>query len=231
MNAVADTLRSRGSAIVRQALDPEQLPPVLATARGYFAELIRSGEPRSRYGGVTLQKVMAAGHPQIQLMLELIAASPIRAAVEAFYGDRVVVPLHHVLLRYYHPADDRYAHVTPFHQDIALIDRRAAVTSWFPLNPCGASTPGLEIVDAKLEEIAAVDENGIDPAWVTSRYGESLMHPLFEPGDAALFLQTTLHRTHVTPEMTGERYSIECRYIPRASLAPGETPPDFHELG
>jgi hypothetical protein len=230
MNAVADVLRNRGAAIVRQAISPEQLRPVFETAREYFTELIRSGEPRTRYGGVTIQKIMTAGYPQIELMLDLIAGSPILTAIEAYYEDQVVVPLHHMLLRYYHPTIGEYGHISPFHQDITGVDRRAAVTSWFPLNPCGTNAPGLEIVDAKVAEIACGDDMKIDPTFVISRYGAHLLHPPFEPGDAALFTQTTVHRTYVTPEMTGARYSIECRYIPKALLMVTEAAPVFHRL-
>jgi hypothetical protein len=47
----------------------------------------------------------------------------------------------------------------------------------------------------------------------------------------ALFLNTTLDRTYLTPEMTGARFSVECRYIPKTQLMPDEAARDFYPLG
>ena len=39
--------------------------------------------------------------------------------------------------------------------------------------------------------------------------GLALVHPEFAPGDALIFDQNLVHRTHLTPGMTHPRYALE----------------------
>jgi hypothetical protein len=236
-SAIAERLGLRGAAIVPAAIDTAGLGAVAASAKNYFAAQIAAGAPRTRYGGATIQKLIEAGYDGVLGILDIIAHSAIRRAVEAFYGEPVVMPLYHALFRYYYPEGREYQRTNPFHQDLAGVDPRAAVTSWIPLDPCGVVAPGLEIVEAPLDALIPVDTEGADkdfgvgPDRVLPQYGDRLLHPEYAVGDAALFRNTTLHRTYLTPVMTEPRLSFDCRYIPRSRLAPGEVPPVFHPLG
>jgi hypothetical protein len=230
-------LRLRGAAIVPGAIDAPALGAIAASAKNYFAAQIAAGAPRTRYGGAAMTKLLEAGYDGVLGILDIIANSAIRRAVEAFYGEPVVMPLYHALFRYYYPEGSEYRRTSPFHQDLAGVDPRAAVTSWIPLDPCGVVAPGLEIVEASLEALIPVDTEGADkdfgvgPDRVLPQYGDRLLHPAYAVGDAALFRNTTLHRTYITPAMTEPRLNFDCRYIPRSRLAPGEVPPVFHPLG
>jgi hypothetical protein len=86
------------------------------------------------------------------------------------------------------------------------------ITCWIPLTPCGIDAPGLEL-------IATGTEGLLIPAQLTDRCIrerfalEDFRRPAMQPGDILLFRGGVLHRTHVTPEMTRDRTSIELRFF------------------
>ena len=77
-------------------------------------------------------------------------------------------------------------------------------------------TPGLELVTRRLDTLLPVAEL-VD---VSKRFApKEFWRPALESGDALVFSGDILHRTHVTPEMTDDRTSIELRFF-----AAGEVP-------
>ena len=80
------------------------------------------------------------------------------------------------------------------------------------------SDTALPITDAPATNHARTE---IDAAVVERHYGDRLWHPEFNAGDAMLFDSKCIHRTHVTPAMSGVRYSVELRFV-ATSLAPPE---------
>ena len=56
------------------------------------------------------------------------------------------------------------------------------------------------------------------------------IRPLFKPGDAVLFLNTTPHRSYVAPGMTRPRYSFEVRYMPESAIASTEDPANLVDV-
>ena len=87
------------------------------------------------------------------------------------------------------------------------------LTCWLPLNPCGADSPGLEFIrrrqDTLLHFTEIIDNN------LRQRFepGE-FWAPALELGDVLVFLNGTLHRTHLQPTMEHDRLSIEYRLFP-----------------
>jgi hypothetical protein len=111
----------------------------------------------------------------------------------------------------------------PFHQDTRIVGA-PLINVWIPLSACGVEIPGLEVVALPLSDLIEtinVGENlyasiGVEIAVdnVLAKFGgNSLWHPAFEAGDALFFQGTTIHRTHVTPEMRRERVSIDMRLV------------------
>lgn len=104
---------------------------------------------------------------------------------------------------------------TEWHQDGAFLgaDTRT-LNAWVALTPCGLDAPSVDVVPHAFEGIV---ETGTDDAlfdWSVSssqvrRASRAPVRPVFEPGDALLFNQLTLHRTGVDPAMTHDRYAIE----------------------
>jgi hypothetical protein len=87
------------------------------------------------------------------------------------------------------------------------------ITCWIAIDPSGFDAPGLELVTARLERLFAPSE--LRPESVEARFtSEKLWRPILQPGDALLFRGDILHRTHVVPEMTKDRTSIELRFFP-----------------
>jgi hypothetical protein len=62
---------------------------------------------------------------------------------------------------------------------------------------------------------------GTDPgvlAEMHDRFGDRIRTPAFEPGDAMMISNWTLHFTHTTPQMTKSRENLELRFSSSASL-------------
>ena len=111
----------------------------------------------------------------------------------------------------------------PFHQDQTILKTRL-LNIWIPLVSCGVTAPGLEAVVAPGDELLAVagrpdhdipvERAKIAEDVVLKTFGrDALWHPSFNPGDAFVFAGTTVHRTHVTPQMAKPRLSIELRLV------------------
>ena len=97
----------------------------------------------------------------------------------------------------------------------ALLDM---VTCWISLTPCGRDAPGLEMIARTLNELVPMDD--LRDAELRCRFPEiALERPLLDPGDALLFPGGTIHRTHVTSHMPGDRTSVELRFF-RADAIP-----------
>jgi ectoine hydroxylase-related dioxygenase (phytanoyl-CoA dioxygenase family) len=88
------------------------------------------------------------------------------------------------------------------------------VTCWIPLDPCGVDAPGLEFVTERLDELLHYTELADEK--LKRRFApEKFTAPPLEPGDGLIFLNGTLHRTHVAPRMSRNRRSVEYRFRPR----------------
>lgn len=122
-----------------------------------------------------------------------------------------------------HAPDPRYQPHS-WHQDGALgvrfppepgtpIPIAALVTCWFPLTPCGLDRPGLEFV--RRPQPALLHFTELDDALLRRRFApHEFWVPALEPGDALVFLNTTLHRTWAHPGMPHNRLSVEYRIFP-----------------
>jgi hypothetical protein len=120
-----------------------------------------------------------------------------------------------------HPLQD-------WHQDGALGVRFPAqpgpalpmtrlLTCWIPLEACGVESPGLEFVRRPQPSLLHFTE--LDDASLRRRFPpHQFWSPALEPGDALVFLNSVLHRTHATPAMPLSRTSIEYRIFPLDSI-------------
>ena len=91
------------------------------------------------------------------------------------------------------------------------------VTCWIPLDSCGHDAPGLELITDRLG--ALLSPRQLQTEFLQSRFTpKKFWQPSLGPGDALLFRGDILHRTHVMPEMTNDRTSIELRFFSAASI-------------
>lgn len=86
------------------------------------------------------------------------------------------------------------------------------VTCWIPLQACGVERPGLEVVRRPVAEL--LHYTLLPDEALRQRFrAEDFWAPELASGDGLVFLRGTLHRTHVLPEMTADRTSIEYRFF------------------
>ena len=115
-------------------------------------------------------------------------------------------------------------HLQDWHQDGALgaqfppspgqaIPATNLATCWIPLNACGTDSPGLEFI--RQPQPALLHFTELHDAALRRRFAPAAFWaPALDLGDGLLFRSDVLHRTHVTPEMPGNRISVEYRIFP-----------------
>ena len=119
-------------------------------------------------------------------------------------------------------------HPNSWHQDgglgISFLPRAESaspmtrlLTCWLPLDPCTGDRPALEFVRRRLDRLLHYTE--LDDAILRRRFAPGeFCAPELGPGDGLLFLNGTVHRTYVQPEMSKDRLSVEYRFFPGYSL-------------
>ena len=87
------------------------------------------------------------------------------------------------------------------------------VTCWLPLESCGRDRPGLEFVRRRLDALLHYTE--LNDASLRQRFpAADFWRPVLKPGDGLVFLNGSLHRTHVNADMPRDRLSVEYRFFP-----------------
>lgn len=158
-------------------------------------------------------------------VLAIVAAAPVRTALEAALGPSPWCNLSQSWLRHGRPPHSWHQDGALRHDFMAHWGRRGPAdallemrTLWIALTPgCGRDAPGLQWVDATIDELLLPTE--LTPDAVAARFGPArLRHAELEPGDALLFDGHLLHRTHLTPAMSAARLSLELRFFRAAAL-------------
>jgi hypothetical protein len=123
------------------------------------------------------------------------------------------------------PGVERRHHFQGWHQDGALGARfapdpgavspmTALLTCWIPLDACGVDSPGLEFIRRPQSGLLHFTE--LDDSALRQRFSpEYFWVPELELGDALIFLNSVLHRTHAHAGMGHDRMSLEFRVFPR----------------
>ena len=219
----ARQLRERGHVLVRGAFPADTINVICREVARFFSDFEArmaaaqvSEVDRGLYetfGNLTFDRMVESGFGGVAALFPAIRASKLAPVIAAHFGEAIHVPRNHVLGRYYQPP---YGNVVPYHQDVTVIDPRASVTTWIPLNECGAAAPGLELANALITAPLPITPGDYT---ITADVIEwDSIRPVFKPGDAVLFLNTTPHRSYVTPDMTRPRYSFEVRYMPASAI-------------
>lgn len=139
------------------------------------------------------------------------------AMMTEHFGDRPFFSLQKSTLRR-SPAEWR---MVAWHQDGSFLDDDVRTMNiWVALTACGGDlpTPGLEVVPRRMAEILPVDgvmsPHSIDYDLVGEIAAETpTITPAFAPGDALVFDEHFLHRTHLPEDMTHPRYALECWFF------------------
>jgi hypothetical protein len=121
--------------------------------------------------------------------------------------------------------------VSFWHQDGAFLEKVRALNVWLSLSHCGDVAPGLDVVPTRIDHVLPTGGKGAFFDWSVSQAaaegaaGEiGISRPIFEPGDALLFDELSLHATASSPEMPDTRYAVECWFF-GPSAFPADYPP------
>src|SRR5262249_2783011 len=128
----------------------------------------------------------------------------------------------------------------PPHIDACFHPLQFTVNLWTPFVACGVDAPALGVACVTIPEVMEYagfrpsggarerDDNfaDFDPAmyemWMKdatrverfyAAFGERVWRPQYNPGDAMMMSNWTLHFTHATPDMRGRRGNVELRFI------------------
>ena len=122
------------------------------------------------------------------------------------------------------PAEDR---IVAWHQDGSFLNSDVRTMNvWIALSKCGGDypSPALEVAPFRIPEVLPT-EGLFSPNALSFDLVEEItteiptVVPAFDPGDAILFDELFLHRTHVNPKMIEDRYALECWFFAPSHLA------------
>ena len=142
-------------------------------------------------------------------MLRIYEECGLLGAIRGYFGESPILWPVRVRLRRFTPSQNRRG--LPWHQDVNFFGRQCyAVNCWAAVSHCGERNPGLSILPLRTEErYGWSDESRTAPlmygrnlpAETITRLSETHppVEPIFEPGDAVLFDEMTLHRTSDRP--------------------------------
>jgi hypothetical protein len=149
--------------------------------------------------------------------LQDLESAGVVGAVAGHFGERPFFSLQKSTLRCSAPV---YQHAD-WHQDGSFLDADVRTMNvWVALSPCGGDlpTPGLEVVPKRVPEVLPVGgafaKHGIASELVDEAARDAPpIRPEFAAGDALMFDERFLHRTHLSEGMTEPRYALECWFF------------------
>ena len=167
----------------------------------------------ARQGGTWL----ADSPSSTQVVLGELKAAGVTDAIAGHLDERPVFSLQKSTLRRSLPTWNLVA----WHQDGSFLDTDVRTMNvWVALSPCGGEhpSPGLEILPTRLPGILPVDgvmtKHSVSYDLVAELAADTpTVVPAFAPGDAILFDEVLLHRTHLTKDMTDIRFALECWFF------------------
>lgn len=235
-----------GSLLVRGLLDPDQVRRAVAGIDRARAEADRPNGDDPWYrplaappamknqvlrnmvsdqGGIWLADSPACA----DIVLADLTTAGVVPAIAGHFGERPFFSLQKSTLRR-SPPEFRLA---AWHQDGSFLSPGVRTMNvWVALSRCGGDhpAPALEVVPRRIDEVLPVD-GVMSPHSISYDLVDDLaattptVVPAFEPGDAMLFDERFVHRTHLTEDMTEPRYAIECWFF-----APSHRSQDYAPL-
>lgn len=237
LDRAAVELREAGVVLLRDAVPGSLISKLQRAAQLCFEIVETSSVVPENYGfnrfanSVRLNALTDCGCGPADLTAPLFATMLGQLCSAAIHGEwtcaidqswvRKKYPSHLLPNAAYHQQD--------WHQDGALgvtfpaqaeevIPMTELVTCWIPLSRCGEKSPGLEFVRRSLHALLHFTQ--LDDDTLRRRFApHEFWAPILAPGDALVFLNGTLHRTHVHAGMHQHRLSAEYRVFPR-TVAP-----------
>ena len=159
---------------------------------------------------------MADSPAAMGIMIDALNDANLVELVGQYLGERPCISLQKSTLR----RSDPEFRVVSWHQDGAFLDPGIrTVNVWVALSHCGgedSKAPALELIPRRVNEIVEPDGGELAAHSLSGWAAHSLLpegmepsFPVFEPGDALLFDERFVHRTHLSETMTEKRYALE----------------------
>jgi hypothetical protein len=185
----------------------------------WFDPLMEGGYGRdmaSRMWGIACGTAYVADSPRLLFeMLEAFDELGMKQIVTEYFGEPPVLSLAKTAHRRLPPD------ATPgWHQDAAVYGEMAhALDLWVPVTRCGDIAPGLAVWPRRLDEVVRTVGPGplgfeTHPDTIAALTAEiPAVCPIFDPGDAIIIDELTLHSTQSDPRFTEPRYGLECWFF------------------
>ena len=108
-----------------------------------------------------------------------------------------------------------------WHQDGAFLGKGIRTMNlWIALTDCGVDAPSMFMIPKRLNHIVPTGTEGALFDWSVSQQminevcgDEGPTHLQFKAGDAIIFDEMNMHRTSTLPEMTKNRFAVECWFF------------------
>lgn len=245
-DAVRDAIMARGSVLVPQLLDADQVAACVAGIdRALAARDTPSEDPDGSWHhplplpaaeAATMGRrwvaasgaVLAVDSPRMAAhLLDLYERVGLRPVVTDYLGERPALSANKWTLRRVSVTAS-----TDWHQDGSFLgDGIRALNLWIALTDCGEDAPGMDLLPRRLDGVVETGTGGAYFDWsVGHQVVESLVvddpivRPRFRAGDALLFDDLFLHRTAVDPAMTRSRYAVESWFFAPSAYPAGQVP-------
>lgn len=223
LNRLKPMLQSEGVVLLRKVLSPNRLN----FWRERFVEAWQATEARLLAGEMTESELLnyyRFGHPMLRFLPDLndwldllFGQIAMKNILRTLIGPQVLVMGSVALPRIVFAQHSERA--LPYHQDYEYIGPvKQAVNLWIPLSAAGGQHPGLELWQGSPQEAQLVhgQPEEVRQAILAQAPAEAWWQPEMKPGDILIFTTYTVHRTYITPEMSGERVSYELRVCPES---------------
>jgi hypothetical protein len=151
------------------------------------------------------------------LVLDDLKSAGLVAAIAEHFGERPFISLQKSTLRRSLPVNK----LTAWHQDGSFLGSEVRTMNvWVALSTCGADhpAPGIEVVPKRVDDILPTEgklgQSSISFDLVAEIAADApVTRPEFLPGDGMMFDERFLHRTYLSPDMTDDRYALECWFF------------------
>ena len=155
----------------------------------------------------------------------------LRDVIAGYLGERPAISVNKCTLRRVYPEDFPGEGISQWHQDGAFLGDVRALNVWLTLSRCGDTSPGLDILPKRLEEVVPTGTEGATYDWsisndVVDRAGGEIevVRPVFDPGDVLLFDELLIHGTAIDTKMQDVRYAVECWFFGPSAFPEGYAP-------
>ena len=235
----AERLRSHGTLLCRQALDPRALASIRDNAQRFFdhveylgfnkldMSVVKTYNCTTKRMGANILCLNARPRPPQFAILSLLRDSYLYPVVRDWLRSETPMFLFHnsrVRKVYpdYHPLSQHVRSCFPYHQDGNPVGRLLeTLTCWVPLGPSGNVAPGLEIALKPMDHLLPLlddpqsDYRDFELAedLVESEIAEApRWRPEMQLGDVQLIPAGSLYRTHADGTMSETGIGAELRF-------------------